>query len=105
MLVLIRRYRLSDFARELYGGLVGFGTAVADEGTSCAGEATGRVRELDELLREQTGVWVMIEVRRVHELSGLCIVRVCPHLHLHQDNAVPVQIAPAIRLDRNAPMH
>jgi hypothetical protein len=71
VLVLAGRYRLSDLARELDGSLVGFGATVADECTGCAGEASGRVRELDKLLREETGVWVMVEIRGVHELLGL----------------------------------
>lgn len=71
VLVFVRRHRLADLASELYGGLVGLGAAVADEGAGGALKAPGRVRELDELLRQQTGVWIVVQIRRVHELSGL----------------------------------
>jgi hypothetical protein len=71
VLVLAGRHRLSDLTSKLDGGLIRFGTAVANECTGRAGEAASCVCELNQLLGKQTSVWVVVKIRGVHELLGL----------------------------------
>lgn len=73
VLVLVRRYGLSDFAGELEGCFIGFGAAVADEGSRCGGEAAGRVGELDELFGEEAGVGVVVEIGCMDQLPSLFV--------------------------------
>lgn len=71
ILAAIGLQRLSDLARKLDSSLIGLGAAVANKGLGCAGKATGRVRKLDQLLREETSVRIVVEVRGMHELLSL----------------------------------
>lgn len=103
VLVFIGREGLSDLARELYGSLIGFGAAIAYEGAGCAGEATGRVRELDKLLREEAGMGVVVEVGSMHELLGLNIDQLVPEC-IAIPSVVPVPRLLAQRLGRSDPV-
>lgn len=62
ILVFVWRNRFAHFARKLNGSLVCLGTTVAYECASRASKSSGRMRELDELFREETCVRVVIEV-------------------------------------------
>jgi hypothetical protein len=71
VLVLVGRFGLSDFASEFEGCFIGFGAAVADEGSRCGGEAAGRVGELDELFGEEAGVGIVVEIGGMDQLPSL----------------------------------
>lgn len=71
MLVFVWRHRLSDLAGELDGSFVGFGAAVANERSGRTGKTTSRVCKLDKLFGKKAGMWVVVQIRGVHELLGL----------------------------------